>query len=381
MMTPEEQAQGFSNYLNLSMYSVFPDLEAEHLAWLSEQVKPYVDGIKRWQYKLTLEAIYVGFLVKFPSRRDKRESEPHHRAQHISFISEHLHTVAMQGAFQAAGIFDIMRAINPRYPEDVRLDIQITAAELEGARNKFNAAAALHSDRFHLQQRKIPSSFNESITKATFASFHPPPKLYSVYTDMSSDAELWDGPTTNAELWGIISHNEASRSRSRNFPPPPPVSLLSSSSSLVSSISSKSSPFSSRCSSLPDPSSEALRQPLASRSSKASSPPVASSSSSKRPLSPSFMPTSSPKASSSRQFASSSCNVGLSGFSLCTVISGGFSSSATISIPPRRPLRTAPLRTARTNESDSSDSLLYLNHRDRAFQASLDREDSGDMID
>ncbi|KAJ7575203.1 hypothetical protein C8J56DRAFT_1063745 [Mycena floridula] len=216
-MTPEEQAEGLTAHLNFANSWVFPDLEPEQLSWLDRQVEPYVAGIKLWKYKLTLEAIYVGFLQQFPRWRHRDESKPRCRAQHISVISRHLHSTAMHGLFEKAGIYDLMQAINPRYPEDIPLDIQISATELVGQANKYNFAVQAYHRKLVLLEQTRPSSFDETIARTTFASFHPTPMTYSTYVDMSSAAD--------------DSH------RSYDFPPPPSLSMLLSSASSPSSFS------------------------------------------------------------------------------------------------------------------------------------------------
>ncbi|KAJ7599704.1 hypothetical protein C8J56DRAFT_1037288 [Mycena floridula] len=101
----------------------------EH-AWLTKQILFYLYGIKNWRYEETLRALYVVFLDHFPYHRHQDKAQARCQNQHITMISHRLHEKCMVTAFQKAGIYDLMQLVEPQYPGDISVDIQLHPVQL-----------------------------------------------------------------------------------------------------------------------------------------------------------------------------------------------------------------------------------------------------------
>ncbi|KAJ7584728.1 hypothetical protein C8J56DRAFT_1090687 [Mycena floridula] len=168
----EERAQIYSKFLNDKEVVEFLPLGSGEEAWLTEQIPFYLYGIQNWRYEETLRALYVVFLDRFPHHRHRDEAQAHCRNQHITLISRRLHEKCMVTGFQKAGIYDLMQMVNPRYPGDIPVDIQLHSVQLAGP-NPWNAAQRSHCLMLNSLNCAPPftDGFDVDEARAVFASF------------------------------------------------------------------------------------------------------------------------------------------------------------------------------------------------------------------
>ncbi|KAJ7600346.1 hypothetical protein C8J56DRAFT_1037952 [Mycena floridula] len=168
----EEKAKIFSKHLNARQVMEFLPLGPAEEAWLMEQIPFYIHGIQTWMYEESLESLYVVFLDHFPHHRHRDEVQPQCRNQHISVISRSLHEKCMLGAFRKAGIHDLMQMVDPRYPGDIPVDIQLDPVQLAEA-NPWNAANRLHAIMLNSLDSVPPFAniFDANAARAAFRAF------------------------------------------------------------------------------------------------------------------------------------------------------------------------------------------------------------------
>ncbi|KAJ7578926.1 hypothetical protein C8J56DRAFT_1059770 [Mycena floridula] len=179
----EERARLYSNFLNAKEVFEFLSVGLGEEAWITEQIPFYLHGIKKWRYEETLRALYVAFLDRFPHHRHRDEAQPRCRNQHITLISRRLHKKCMETAFQKVGIQDLMQMVEPRYPRDIPVDIQLSPVQLAGP-NPWNAAQRSHCLMLNSFNSTPPFTdvFDVEEARAIFASFRngSPPNETSI---------------------------------------------------------------------------------------------------------------------------------------------------------------------------------------------------------
>ncbi|KAJ7583727.1 hypothetical protein C8J56DRAFT_1054245 [Mycena floridula] len=223
--------QGSDNPASSPIFT-FPELEAEHKLFLRSQLPIYMDGLRSWNYRATLDTIYTAYIQRFPSQRHMQADDLRCRNKHITILSRYMHHLGMKGPFQVAGLHDLMKSVDPVYPDDSpSVSDHISSSTISQSspiRMPMNGANSINMIPGHDVYSTNPSN----------------PSKYVCFVDSSCDEELWGD--SDESIGGAAIERTSSRGCSGSVARRPRVQVAalkdSSVSSAVPSTSSRSTP-------------------------------------------------------------------------------------------------------------------------------------------
>ncbi|KAJ7575861.1 hypothetical protein C8J56DRAFT_1062719 [Mycena floridula] len=163
----------------LSPIFMFPELRTEHKLFLCSQLPIYMDGLRLWNYRVTLDTIYAAYIQRFPSQRHMQADDLRCRNKHITILSRYMYHLGMNGPFQVAGLHDLMKSVDPVYPDDS-----------PSVSDHISSSTISHSSPIRMPMNR-PNSINMIPGLDVYSTNPSNPSKYVCFVDSSCDEDLW----------------------------------------------------------------------------------------------------------------------------------------------------------------------------------------------